>query len=362
MNRIALITGGTGLLGVWLTRELALNGFRKIYLLARRKAGESTEVRVRTSLTMMGNHVSKKIFEKIVVLEGELCDPKLRLPSKVMYALERDRVTDIFHVAALVDFRRALTTMRIANVRGTEHICGLASLLRQRTGLSPWLHHISTVAVAGDLKGWFKETQLSCGQRFHNSYEQSKYEAEQVLLKYREKGSKVSIYRPGIMTGDSQYGITTNFKMMYQPLHFLAMKLFQELPGDGSCVHSLVPVDKVAEAICLLSTIEQTPNAAWHLVGPDVVRLDHFIDVASHVFRFKKPTLIPLEDFPHRRLSQLQWKLFSPFVPYFNYKIRFDASEANTRLARLGFKWPCIDRGFLEKLFRYCVRCGYIRR
>jgi len=240
----------------------------------------------------------------------------------------------------------------------------MLELARQRTqgGNVPLrVHHISTGAVAGTMEGWFDEDQFDCGQHFHNSYEQTKFEAEQLVREYREQNVNVHIYRPGIITGDSRYGMTTNFKMMYQPLHFIALGLFRELPGNAQSLHSLVPVDKVAEAICLLAGASRGVNSTWHIVSSYEVDLGEFIDTASQVFRCLRPKLIPLEHFPRRRLSQLQWSLVEPFVPYLNYRVRFKADRTNDVLRSFGFLWPRMDRAMLTKLFQYCIRCGYIR-
>lgn len=362
MNRIAFVTGGTGLLGSWLTRSLLTHGYQQIYVLARGNAQYSAETRVYETLrSHKSGSITQQAYKKITVITGDICKPRLSLSSRIISSL-LNRVTDIFHTAALADFCVPLEVIRGPNVIGTKHVLELALLLANRVNGPPLqVHHVSTIAVAGNLEGWFGEDQFEGGQRFNNSYEQSKFEAEQLVRNYKEKGLRVVIYRPGIITGDSKHGITTNFKMIYQPLHFIAHELVHELPANEHCFHSLVPVDKVAEAICLLINSSQPLDNTWHLINPYETRFGDFVDIASRIFHCQKPLLIPLEQFPRKRLSSMQWDLIKPFVPYFNYRLRFKADHTIHRLSSLGFRWPKMDDAMLAKLFRYCLQCGFIR-
>ena len=362
LKRVALVTGGTGLLGSWLIRLLITHGYKRIFVLARSGNGRSAETRVYEALRYHTNsEVLRQALKKVYVINGDLCTLNLGLSPRTASALLK-QVTDIFHTAALADLNASLDIIRGPNVIGTRHVFefALSGACDRKSQLR--IHHISTTAVAGTLEGWFAEDQFYCQQGFNNPYEQSKFEAEELAYVYRKEGLNIAIYRPGIITGDSRTGVTTNLGMIYQPLHFLALGLFQKLPANEICVHSLTPVDKVAEAICLLSGAEGPSNCTWNLVNPYCVKLGELINVACRVFRCSKPALIPLEFFPRKQLSPIQWRLIKPFIPYLNYRLRFKAEQTNRELATLGFQWPEMDRAMLIKLFKYCIRCGFIRR
>lgn len=359
-SRVAFVTGGTGFLGSCLIRSLAVNGYTKIYALARGDSGSSSQSRLYKILNFNNDKKKLTFKRKVEVLDGDICHPNLGLSRRTIHSLLRN-TTDIFHLAALADFNIPLNVIRKPNVQGTEHICELALLGNRNSDIPIQMHYVSTVFVAGTLRGWFKEKQFNCGQHFYNSYEQTKFEAEELVRSYSSnKNLEVTIYRPAIITGDSKNGVTTNFKMVYQPLHFLALGIFPELPVDEDCWHSLVPVDMVAEAICLLSKEPLVKNATWHLINSSEVKIRDLFEVASQVIGCRKPTLIPLERFSKKRLSPVQWNILSPFLPYFNYPLRFSAENTNKKLNSLGFRWPKMDREVIARLFQYCIDSDFI--
>lgn len=360
MKRVALLTGGTGLLGSWLLRTLITRDYQKIYVLARGSYQCSAERRVFKALRLHTNgELIRRTRKKIEVLDGDVRKINLGLSFKTVQALT-ESLTDIFHAAAIADFKIPLDVIRIANVAGSRNVFDLALRGNQRGNIPTRIHHVSSVTVAGTSTGWFEENDFDRGQQFHNAYEQSKFEAERVAHAYQKQGLSITIYRPGIITGDSKSGLTTNFKMIYQPLHFLAHNLFHEFPANAQSLHSLVPVDQVAEAICSLSEVTLLGNHVWHLVNPTEITVGDFVDMASSVFHCRKPKLVPIEKFPRSQLTALQWNLIEPFVPYFNYRLRFKSKHTNTQLRTLGFRWSRMTPALLRRIFRYCAHYGFI--
>lgn len=360
MNDSALVTGGTGLLGSWLICALLKSRrYHRVYAIVRGSSTSVAEARVRSLLKIIPHGLTARECRKLTVLRGDVSWPNLGLDLG-----DLRNVSDIFHTAAIADFNSTLAKIRPTNVIGTRRVFEMARALNHRREMPIRVHHVSTIAVAGDSKGWYDEDQFDVGQGFNNAYEQSKFEAEEIVREYggRHHGLVVSIYRPAVITGDSKYGMTTNFKMIYQPLHFLAHNLFRELPGDQECLHSLVPVDKVADAIFLLSQRDSCGNNVYHLVNPNEITLDYFIESACRVLKFRKPLLVPLRKFDKSRLTKAQWKLIDPFVPYFNYRLRFKSARTNGLLESLGFHWPKVDGMLLKRLFEFCVQCKYIPR
>jgi thioester reductase-like protein len=91
------------------------------------------------------------------------------------------------------------------------------------------------------------------GQRFRNTYEQTKAEAE-ALVRSRLGSLPGVILRPSIIVGDSRTGVTSSFKMMYWPLKIYSRRLWRTVPGYPDAVLDIVPVDYVARAVAQLAS------------------------------------------------------------------------------------------------------------
>ena len=86
-----------------------------------------------------------------------------------------------------------------ANVGGTR----TSSSSRDRLGVG-CLHHVSSVAVAGEYPGLFTEEMFDEGQRLPSPYHRTKFEAERIV---REQATVPwRVYRPAIVVGDSRTG------------------------------------------------------------------------------------------------------------------------------------------------------------
>lgn len=361
--RSAIVTGGTGLLGSWLLKRLS-EDYDHIFAIARSGKGTSAESRIRSILSVHEKNRFNvdSIMLRVTVLDGDIHEENLGLPSKNVDDLLKSHVTDVFHSAALAEFRVPHEKIYMTNVLGTRNTLNLAVQLKHSAQSNPiTFHHISSVVIAGNYEGYFSESDFDRGQHFNNTYEQTKFEAEQLVMSYSHNLCTV-IYRPSFMTGDSVTGITTNYKMLYQLVHFFAYELISTLPADPSSKYSLVPVDRVVEAIALLSKQEHRSGEVYQLVNPDQISLQELIESICDFFCCKLPSLEAPHAFEKDRLSAVQWRIVEPFIPYFNYRVTFDAERTNSLLKKLGFCWPKINRTFFNTLYRYCQECGFIRK
>jgi thioester reductase-like protein len=199
------------------------------------------------------------------------------------------------------------------------------------------------------------------GQGFNNTYEQSKFEAETLIRRYKEAGLPISVFRPSILTGDSAGGRTNNFKMLYQPLHFFANELFDAVPARHSSEQNLMPADIAASQIVAIAKNPDSFGKTFHIASLSTMTVGHFVDVASDFFGFKAPEFIPVEEFDRSRLSNVQRFLIEPFVPYFNYKIRFDITNAARALKASHAAPYAFSDDTLLKLFTFCADSGFIK-
>ncbi|MBU1121693.1 MAG: SDR family oxidoreductase, partial [Candidatus Omnitrophica bacterium] len=237
------------------------------------------------------------------------------------------------------------------------------AVLCQKRGKLKSVHHISTVAIGGNKRGILYEKDLSLGQKFNNTYEQTKFEAEKLVRRYRKKGLPVSIYRPAILTGDTDTGHTSNFRVFYQPLHLFFHELFREIPGDKNTRYSFCPVNSVADAIIRISLDKDNfNNQTYHITNPNQITFGKFLNFASKYFNFRKPRIVSSRTKGKEKMTPLQQELITPYLPYLKYKLCFDTFNADCILKQTDFQWPGIDEGFLFKLFEFCVRSGFIKK
>jgi len=361
MKKNVLITGATGFLGSYLLKQLLDNDDITPIVLARDKKGEKAAARVHKTLKYFyGDDASKTMMKRVKIVDAHI-DKKYVILDHEMRELLIEEVDEIYHSAAIAEFRIPLDKIRKTNVEGTRHMLEFAMQCKEN-GHFKKFNHISTTFVVGTRPGVFHEDELDVKQKFNNTYEQSKYEAELVVHEYMQKGLDATIFRPSILTGDSMTGKTSNFKMLYQPLHFFAAELFPAIPADRGTQFNLIPVDAVAEEIGILADDDESPGKTYHIAHASTVSAGQFIDIASDFFGFRAPQFIPLKDFDMTRLTVVQKSLIGPYIPYFNYKTSFDTTKAKRILDRVGFRCPMVDEEVLLKLFKYCADTGFIKR
>ena len=76
--------------------------------------------------------------------------------------------------------------------------------------------------MSGDHDGEFAEDELDEGQEFLNHYESTKFEAEVLVRRAMKAGLPATIYRPGIVVGDSRTGETQKYDGPYILRHLPA--------------------------------------------------------------------------------------------------------------------------------------------
>src|SRR5512140_3415287 len=188
-ERVQFVTGYPGFIGKRLVRRLAeeaRGAESRLVLLVQPKRARAA----RADLAAEGIAA--------VVVEGDVEQMHLGLSGAEFKALARD-VTDVWHLAARSHLGAGRVEMRRVNVEGTRNVldlCVAAPRLRR-------LNHFSTAFVCGDRVGVILEDELAMSQRFHNPYEETKFQAE--LLVRRAQGElPATIYRPSIVVGDSR--------------------------------------------------------------------------------------------------------------------------------------------------------------
>lgn len=237
--------------------------------------------------------------DRIELVTGDITAADLGLTSDARADL--DDVREVWHLAAVYDLAVPESVARRVNVGGTANIlafCGSLKRLKR-------LQYVSTCYVSGDFVGDFGEDVLDEGQRFRNHYESTKFEAEMLVRAAMSVGLPATIYRPGIVVGDSQTGATQKYDGPY----FLAEFMRRQPPltvvpavGDADAVKvCLVPRDFVVSAMDELSVMEVSRGKTYALTDPNPPTSRELVDTfAAHLG--KKVVWVPLPLIPTRSL------------------------------------------------------------
>ena len=255
-----LVTGGTGFLGRHLLERLVRRPDARIHVLVREgSAGRLAAL----AADLPGG-------ERISPLVGDLGLDGLGLTAARRKGL--GRVDHVVHLAALYDMTADDEANHQTNVEGTRRVVELAAALR-----AGCLHHVSSVAVAGEHRGRFTEAMFDEGQHLPSPYHRTKYEAERLVRDQMQVPWRV--YRPAVVVGDSRTGDMDKVDGPYYLMKALAglgdLPGAHRLPlvGPDLGATNLVPVDYVADALDALVHADGLDGRAFHLVHPRPQRL-----------------------------------------------------------------------------------------
>jgi len=213
--------------------------------------------------------------DRIELVEGDITDPDLALDDETRDRLQAETI-EVFHLAALYDLATEREPARQVNVAGTRHVLNFAEGIEALDRL----HYVSTVTVAGTYDGRFREDMLLEGQQFCNYYESTKHNAE-VLVQERMPELPTTIYRPGVVVGDSDTGETQKYDGMYEFVRLLddqgSRAVIPVIAGSRSAEFNVVPRDYVVDAIGYLSGIEDSEGEVYQLADPDPPTTDELV-------------------------------------------------------------------------------------
>jgi thioester reductase-like protein len=312
-----LLTGFPGFLGsALLPRLLARRHGSTAVCLVQPQHLETARERV-ADLERDHSHVA----DRIELVTGDITALDLGLDPAARAALET--VTEVWHLAAVYDLAVPPEIARRVNVDGTTHVLDLCRSLPGTTRLQ----YVSTCYVSGRYAGEFTEDGLDEGQPFRNHYESTKFEAEQLVRDAMAGGLPATIYRPGIVVGDSATGETLKYDGPYFVAGFLHRQpgpaVVVPKVGDPDVVRvCLVPRDFVVDAMDALSVMDRSVGRTYALTDPHPPTVRQVVDrFARHLG--KRVVWVPLPLGPTHalidRVPGMEWLLGLPAeaVDYF---------------------------------------------
>ncbi|HEY2734137.1 MAG TPA: thioester reductase domain-containing protein, partial [Polyangiales bacterium] len=260
--RRILLTGATGFLGSHMLFDLLRRSDAHVVCLVRAKDEVQARARLAESLTSRELTWSHELERRISVLVGDIQAPRLGLSQERWDELTTG-IDCIVNVAAAVDFMRGYRSLRKANVLGPLTLATLAT-----TGPIKSLHHVSTVSIFDELgiRSMNEDDPPAHVDRLFAGYETSKWAAEALLRRARDRGLSVSFYRPGGIVGHTVTGVynphdlSSGFMAAWQALR--ALPEFRHM-------HS-APVDWVSRIISEMVLDPSSWGQNYHVTGEPI--------------------------------------------------------------------------------------------
>jgi phthiocerol/phenolphthiocerol synthesis type-I polyketide synthase C len=364
-----LLTGGTGFLGAHMLADLLHETDAAIVCIVR--AGDAEQGRERL-LNNLRKHklleeegAVKRVAERIEAVVGDLALPQWGLGDDEWRRLA-GAVDRVYHGGAAVHFTRPYADLKAANVDGVREALRFALAERVKP-----LHYISSLGIftSADYgeRVIHEDGIVETPERLDGGYVQSKWVADRIVAGAMRAGMPISIYRLGLLTGDTIHGM--------DDADGLIIRMVKSVVQLGAAPLTNVqvectPVDYVAQAVVRLSLDQKSPGHAFHLANIHMVPWNQVVDWLIELgFEIRK---IPYDAWKSLLLSdalQSSDNAMSPLVPLLqasvgqeamwmsaNGSLTFATDNVDAGLAGTGIVCPKFDRDLLAKYVDYSLR------
>jgi nucleoside-diphosphate-sugar epimerase len=358
---VLLITGATGLVGGELLKLLRVaNPNRRIAALTRQS----------------GKVADLNLTAGAAALQGDVTYPSLGLDHRT-YAQLTGSITEIIHCAADTRFGLSLENARAVNTSGTENLLNLASKCRNLQKFA----HISTLYVVGRSTGYFREGSIRHHNGFFNSYQQSKYEAEQ-LVSQAMNDLPAAVFRLSSIIGNSRTGAVRQFNHVHRLIRLFLQNVLPLAPGLPDTPIDFVASDWAIPALAHLYDCAFVPGRFYNICAGQAhsLSLQEMINLTLSIFEkhpigrrwlpIQVPRLVSLslyEEFVEQRrrdgdklLNELL-RILGYFLPHLALLQVFDKGNVADALMRSDLEFPPA-REYYGKVVQYCLETNWGRR
>ncbi|MCH8830551.1 MAG: SDR family oxidoreductase, partial [Planctomycetes bacterium] len=363
------------MLGSYLIRDLLCAG-TQLAVLARPNRMAGARMRIESQMVRWEKQLGRAL-PRPVVWEGDITQPDLGIGARGVEWVARN-VTSLMHNAASLTFHAESADSEpwISNVEGTKNVLEFC----RKTDVRRYFH-VSTAYVAGLRTGRVMESELDVGQEPGNDYEASKIQSEK-LVRSAEFIEELTVFRPGIILGDSKDGYTATFHGFYVPLQLLAAgmkksagmartaeeleaivkyggdRLVKALAMKGDEGKYFVPVDWVSAAMSAVFLDSSLHGETYHLTPAEPVSIALVQQVIGETNLHYTPMADdddPILDFD--AFEKTFFEGMSIYKSYWRNDPQFDCTNITKALPHL----PCppVDREMLHVMCRFAMDSNF---
>ncbi len=357
MRNYVLLTGATGLLGQYLVRDFLQDGHR-IAVLVRGTKSKTPEQRVEQTMQMWERQLGHPL-PRPVVIGGDITKEDLGLNSEDREWIG-ENCTTMLHCAASLTFHEHNGEPWLTNIEGTRNVLRLCSSAQLRE-----MHYISTAYVCGHRHDLVMEDELDVGQEFRNDYEKSKFAAE-TLVRECETFDSLTVYRPVVITGDSQTGYTSTYHGTYLYMKLASVLQQNTEPNEkgeyyvpvrwgltGEERRNITPVDWNSAVISRLFNNPEAYGRTFHLAPTDPITMREAINYASDHYGLTGIEFRGFGTKPDTPLNEMERWLWSNISIYGSYDF-MDPQFDRTNLDHFApIPCPKLDRTLALRLMKY---------
>lgn len=293
--RNVLLTGATGFIGQHLLADLLRQTGATVHCLVRKGAAGTAEERLRAlvgsgpvAAAVGGGDRPDDARRRVLVVEGDLGRPQLGLSADRFRHLAGG-VDAVVHAGAEVNLVSGYRALRAANVAAVGELLRLAA-----TGRPKRLVHLSTLGVLPPVAGTTIDELPEPGEDLPpDGYSQSKWAAERLLARARERGIPSTAVRLGEVMAHSTTGSAderSTLTTLLRACVSLRQRPFTHVVTDWT------PVDVVSRVTVAALAAGALPDGAVHLVAPRAVHVDRLLD--------RLGALVPLETVGYREFHE----------------------------------------------------------
>ena len=375
LNNVFL-TGANGFLGIHILHEILSTTNQSVFCLVRGTSLEHSSSRLISAYqAYFEEDLSPYLNNRVFIITGDV-DKKNFGMDISLFNQYINRFSTIIHTAAIVKHYGNYEDFQNINVNGTENVANFAFANKKK------LIHISSISVSGNYlvkqdnrSVHFSENSLDIGQDYQsNVYVNSKFQAEQIVLSYIQKGLIAQIHRIGILSGrysDGVFQSKIGDNAFYNRIKSII--LLGAVSEDMlSQKIEFTPVDSCAKAIVLLGDNSFCDNKVFHLLDTHLLPTSELIKTLNQC-NYPIKILSSSEFNRHlRKISDDHNEILAPIINdisqnannilslNYNFTVNITSRYTNAYLKNLDFDWPIIDHVYIEKILSYMKKVKFI--